>query len=341
VNLFKTELRRLARRRLSLVFAIIIAAGLLVLTAVFWFTSSKGPSEAELADAQAQADMMNEENGVDAGYEECLDDEAYFDGEEYSYIETEPYYADMTHEELCADMFVMWTADDFIYTYTFVFADESPLVLIGAAVIAGLVMMMLGSSAIGAEWSSGGLSNLLLWHPNRLKVWGAKLGAASAVCAAAVVVVLLLAFGLLYMTAAARGEVGDVNGAWWDENLPKFARAGVLSVAMTVLGASLAMLGRHTAISGGIIAGYLIVGDMLVRFAGMAMQMPFSERLSLYTWVAAWIEGKIELHHWGAMNQEYPDVMVITSTEAGLMLGGIVLAFAVLATWAFKRRDVS
>jgi ABC-2 type transport system permease protein len=338
VNPFKAELRRLARRRLSLVFGIIAAAGLLVLAGVFWFTSSKGPTEAELADAQAEADRMNEENYE---YEECLDDEAYLEAEEYSWIEGDPYFEGMTHEELCANVFGMWTAEDLIYTYTFVFADESPLILIGAVVIAGLIMMMLGSSAIGAEWSSGGLANMLLWHPNRLKVWGAKLGAVSAVCAAAVIVVLLLTFGLLYMTAAARGEIGDLNAAWWDENLPKFARAGLLSVAMTVLGASLAMLGRHTAISGGIIAGYLIVGDMLVQFASMAIQMPFPERMSLYTWVSAWIDGKIELHDWSEINQEFPDVMVITSTEAGLLLGGIVLGFAALASWAFHRRDVS
>ena len=70
--------------------------------------------------------------------------------EEYSWIEGEPYYEEMTHEELCADMFGMWTAEDLIWTYTFVFADESPLILIGVVIIAGLIMMMLGSSAIGA-----------------------------------------------------------------------------------------------------------------------------------------------------------------------------------------------
>lgn len=340
MNLFKTELRRLARRRLSLVFGIIAAAGLLVLAGVFWFTSSKGPTEAELADAQAEADQMNAEYGENVEYEECLDDEAYLETEEYSWTTTDPYYQDMSHEELCANVFGMITAEDLIWTYTFEFAEMGPQLLIGVAIVAGLIMMMLASSAIGAEWSSGGLSNLLLWHPNRLKVWGVKLGAAAVVCAAAVIALLVLAFGLLYVTAAARGEVGELNSAWWNEELPRISRAVVLSIGMTVLGASLAMLGRHTAISGGIIAGYLIVGDMLVQFAGMAMQMPFSERMSLYTWVSAWIDGRVELHHW-EMNAETPDVMVITSTEAGLMLGGIVLLFAALATWAFKRRDVA
>jgi ABC-2 type transport system permease protein len=120
VNLFKAELRRLARRRLSMVFGIIAAAGLLVLTAVFWFTSSKGPTAAELADAQAEADRMNEENYE---YDECVDDEEFFATEEYSFMEGEPYYEDMTHEELCADWFGVWTAEDLIYTYTFDFAD--------------------------------------------------------------------------------------------------------------------------------------------------------------------------------------------------------------------------
>lgn len=338
MNLFKAELRRLARRRLSLVFGIIAVAGVLLLAGVFWFTSSKGPTEAELADAQAEADRMNEEN-----YElqECLDDEAYFDSTDYEWMEGDQYYQDMTHEEACSDFFYMVKADDLIYTYTFVFTEQSPMLFIGVAVVAGLIMMMLASSAVGAEWSSGGMANLLLWHPNRLKVWGAKLGAASAVCAGAVLALLLLAFGLLYVVAAARGEVGDLNAKWWDENLVKLVRAGVLSLAMTVLGASLAMLGRHTAISGGIIAGYLIVGNLLVQFAGMAMRIPFPERLSLYTWVTAWIEGRVELEYWSDFEATRPDIMVITSSEAGMLLGGIVLVFAALATWAFQRRDVA
>ncbi|MDA1358153.1 ABC transporter permease subunit [Glycomyces luteolus] len=338
MNLFKAELRRIARRRLSLIFGIIAAAGVLVLAGVFWFTSSKGPTAEALEEAQAEADRMNEENYE---YEACIEDEAYLEGPDYEWVEDDPYYDGLSHEEACAELFGVWTAEDLIWTYTFDFAEESPLLLIGVAIVAGLVMMMLASSAIGAEWSSGGMANLLLWHPNRMRVWGTKLGAAAAVCAAAVLALMLLAFGLLYLAASVRGDVSGVDAGWWDENLPKFARAAVLSVGMTVLGASLAMLGRHTAISGGIIAGYLIVGDMLVRIAAMALQMPFSERLSLYTWVTAWVDGKTELYDWTDLYAETADVMVITASEAGLLLGGIVLGFAVLATWAFQRRDVS
>lgn len=339
MNLFKAELRRVARRRLSLIFGILALVGVFVVAGVYWFSSSQGPTEDELAEAQAQADAMNGE------YTECISDEDFFESSDWEWVQEDPGFEEMSQEDRC-EMYVGstgdYTAQDFLWTYTFNFADESGLMLVGVAIVAGLIMMMLASSGIGAEWSSGGMANLLLWHPNRMRVWGAKLGASCAVCAGAVLTLLLLAFGLLYLTATVRGEVGTLNAAWWDDTLETLGRTGLLALGMTVLGASLAMLGRHTAIAGGIIAGYLVIGDMLVRVAGMALRMTFPERLSLYTWVTAWIEGKLELYDWGSdMNAMQPDVMVITATEAGMLLGGVVLAFALLATWAFQRRDVA
>ncbi|HEX2143838.1 MAG TPA: ABC transporter permease subunit [Glycomyces sp.] len=339
MNLFKSELRRLMRRRLSLIFGILAVVGLLVLSGVYWFSSSQGPSEEDLAWAQGEADEMNGEHA------ECIGDPAFFDSPEWEWVHEDSAFEDMSHEDRCMNFVgsgdYTYTAQDFLYVYTFTFADESPMTLIGVAIVAGLIMMLLASSAIGAEWSSGGMANLLVWHPNRMRVWGAKLAAACTVCAAAVVGLLVLAFGLLYLTAVVRGSVGTLDSAWWEDNLEMLGRAVILSLGMTVLGASLAMLGRHTAIAGGIIAGYLIIGDMLVRFAAMALQMKFPDRLSLYTWVGAWIDGKIELHDWSDVNAMQPDVMVITASEAGLLLGGIILGLTLLATLAFQRRDVA
>jgi hypothetical protein len=186
------------------------------------------------------------------------------------------------------------------------------------------------------------MSNLMVWHPNRMQLWGAKLGAALAVCAAAVIALTVLGFGLLMLTAAVRGDVGDLDGPWWEETLEYLLRTGILALGMTTLGASLAMLGRHTAIAGGVIAGYLIVGDLLVRMTTLALPVPYPERLSLYTWVGAWISGRIELYDWENSGMDMnPDVMVITWGDAGLMLGAIVLLFGALATWSFQRRDAA
>ncbi|GAA2285332.1 hypothetical protein GCM10009853_045290 [Glycomyces scopariae] len=340
MNLFKAELRRIARRRLTLVFGILLLAGVAGLSIIMASISTKGPSEADLAAAQAQADEWNEQN---PDFRDCVEDESYFEqNPNYSWVETDPEYEGMEHREACEYFVGGSRAQDYIWTYTFSFEDEAPFVIIGIVVVTGLVMMMLSSSAIGAEWSSGGMSNLMVWHPNRMRLWGTKLGAALTACAAAVVVLAVLAFGLLLAAAALRGEIGDLDGPWWEETLTYVLRTGVLALGMTVLGASLAMLGRHTAIAGGVIAGYLIIGDLIVQMVSMNLSMKFPERLSLYTWVGAWITGRVELQDWSSMTLESAgDVMVITWGEAGLLLGGIVLLFGVLATWSFQRRDAA
>ncbi|WP_112134406.1 ABC transporter permease subunit [Glycomyces dulcitolivorans] len=340
MNLFKAELRRIARRRLTLVFGILLLAGVVGLAVILASISSKGPSEETLAEAQAQADEMNEQN---PDYLDCVEDESYFeDNEMYGWVETDPEYEGMSHKEACEHAVGGWWAEDFIWTYTFDFENEGPFVIVGVMIVAGLVMMLLGSSAIGAEWSSGGMSNLMVWHPNRMRLWGVKLGAALAACAAGVVVLAALAFGLLVLVASLRGEVGVLDGVWWEDTLELVLRTGVLALGMTLLGASLAMLGRHTAIAGGVIAGYLIVGELIVNMVSMNLSMDFPERLSLYTWVGAWITGRVELYGaYSGFNDMTPEVMVITWGDAGVLLGAIVLLFGALATWSFQRRDAA
>jgi hypothetical protein len=332
-------MRRLARRRLSLILGILALAGVAVVVAVTWANSSKGPSAAVLAEAREQADARNAEY---PDFQDCVDDPDYFSaGEYYSWAMEDPEYYELTHVERC-EAFVGFSPKGFIYTYTFSFADQGPLILMGIMIAAGLIMMMLASSAIGAEWSSGGMASLLVWHPNRMKVWGAKLGAALTMCAVAVVVLAALGFGLLLPTAAARGEIGDLDGQWWAATLECLLRTGGLALGMTALGASLAMIGRNTAIAGGVLAGYLIVGDMTVRMLSLSMPMAFPDRLSLYTWAGAWITGRSELYDWtGPAAGSTPDVMVITWGDAGSLLGSIVLGFAVLAAWTFRRRDAT
>ncbi|GAB3660375.1 ABC-2 transporter permease [Glycomyces tarimensis] len=330
MNLFQAELHRIARRRMTLIFGICTFAGLLLLTGVMWFNSSTGPSDAELAQAQKEAGR----------YDECIADEDYFENHpEFPWVAEDPYYQDLSHEQLCAEFFVADAEpEEYLYFYTFKFHDEGVLLLVGVGIVTGLLTMLLAASAVGAEWSSGGMANLLVWHPNRMKVWAAKLAAALTVCVAGLLTVLVLGFGLLYLTASVRGEVGTLNGAWWGDTFETLGRTGVLALGMTLLGSALAMLGRHTAIAGGVIAGYLIIGDLLVQMTGFALDVKFPDRFSLYTWVAAWIDGRITLYDWSGAVEEQ---MTITATDAGLLLGGIVLVFTVLATLSFAKRDVT
>src|SRR5690606_39798858 len=86
-------------------------------------------------------------------------------------------------------------------------------------------------------------------------VWGAKLAASLTFAAAALVALLLLGFGLLYLVAATNGQVGELDGPWWEESLGVLGRTAAMGLGMTGMGSALARLGRHTAIGGGVIAG--------------------------------------------------------------------------------------
>lgn len=332
MNLYRTELRRILRRRLTLIFGILTAGGVLLLAGIVWATSSPGPTEAELEAVRQEVAAEYPE------YAQCLEDEDFFQ-DQWGWPENDPALEDMTQQEAC-DMYVAsWEIDERIgFSYTFVFETEGVWFLVGLSVVIGLMAMFLAASSIGAEWNSGGMANLLVWHPNRLKVWGVKLAATLTVTAAVVLAAMILEFLLLYPAAAARGELGTLDASWWSDSLGSLVRTLVLMLGMTVFGASLAMLGRHTAIAGGVIAGYLLIGDLLVRYLTLAASIQFPERYSLYTWAGAWISGEVELYDWSGQAPE-AETMVITATDSALLLGGVIAVFAALATWAFAKRD--
>lgn len=333
MNLFKTELHRLLRRRLSLLFGIIALAGLVMLSLVLWFNSYSEVPPGEQAYAEEQAAVYQAEMDY------CKTDEDYFEKEWAYDVSLE--YPELSREEVCEEMLSWGTQpSDHYMVYIFDFSLEGVWILAGAAIVGGLLAMLLAASGIGAEWSSGNMANLLVWHPNRMRVWGAKLAASLTIGAAGLVALLLLGFGLLYLVAATSGNIGELDGRWWEESLGVLGRTVAMGLGMTVLGSALAMLGRHTAIAGGVIAGYLIIGDLLVRLAGFAFNVKYPDLFSLYTWVGAWITGEMTLFP-RVMSMGSEERMVLTATDAGLMLGAIVALFAGLATWSFAKRDVA
>ena len=60
--------------------------------------------------------------------------------------------------------------------YQFNFREEFGIFIAVFAGILALFAFIVGASYVGAEWSSGGMMNLLLWRPKRLTVLFTKLG---------------------------------------------------------------------------------------------------------------------------------------------------------------------
>jgi ABC-2 type transport system permease protein len=172
---------------------------------------------------------------------------------------------------------------------TWVFADKAGEMMVIFGVIFALFGFAVGASYVGAEWSSGGMANLLLWRPRRLAVLGGKLGA---------LLVSVFASGLLFLVAwllmlsgiaAFRGSFGHITSGLITSIALATSRSFGLGLALAAIGFAVASIGRNTASALGIAVGYIVVfeagGTVIARLANIDRP----ERFLLSRYVAAWL----------------------------------------------------
>jgi hypothetical protein len=206
-----------------------------------------------------------------------------------------------------------------------------------------LLVLLAGASILvaatfsGADWTSGSLSNQLLFVPRRLRLWAAK--------AVAVVIGVTLAAGAvvagfwagLWLVAESRGL--STSADTWSLVLGTSGR-GLGLVAGVALGSfALTMLLRHTVGTLGLLFGYAVAGE------GLAASLPFDRmsQWSLSQNVLAWLQDGVEVFDdsicgdaAGACNPVY----VLTLAHAATYLGVLLLLATVVSLAAFRLRDI-
>ena len=306
MNLVLAEISRLFARRVTIaMFAIIV--GLLAVIALAFGASSSSPTYEE----QARANELAASAGATwvANRDECLDVErgvrAPTPGKGY------PPNCDYGHQP---------NSDDYL-DYGFSFKRQWPQIYYTAAIILGLFGFVIGASFIGAEWTSGGMVNLLLWRPQRAQVLGAKLG-----------------------VAGMAGSIGHFSAAEVGSFLLACVRVIMLGVFGAAVGFALASMGRHTAMALGAGIAYLLVYELGTLLAFAVMDVTYPERFRLSSYVIAWltkrynIEGSYTCNDLDCVNS---GGYSIAWGESGLVLG---LVAAVLIGGAFlsmRRRDLT
>jgi len=236
------------------------------------------------------------------------------------------------------------TADQFL-DYGFSFRREWAPLYYTAAIILTLFGFVIGASFVGAEWTSGGMTNLLLWRPQRLTVLGTKLGVALAAVlalAAAYLFVWTLAF---LGVATTSGVIGDMGFAEVSSLLLAFVRVVLLAVIGTALGFALASIGRHTAMALGVGIAYLLAYELGTLIIFNMIGNEFPERLRLSTYVVAWLAKRYEFTERSFTCNELDcfasQRYVVTWAEAGVVLGGVAIVLIAGAFFSMRRRDVS
>jgi ABC-2 type transport system permease protein len=226
----------------------------------------------------------------------------------------------------------------------FVFAKEITDLFYFVAVFLALFGFLVGASFIGAEMTSGGLTNLLLWKPRRAVVLGAKL--LTVVVSVFVLSALVIGayLGAFWGVSAVSGFAGDLSGTFWPDLLALVARTVLFVAGFTVIGFSIAVIGRHTAAALGAVAAYAVLWEVGLRIVLDTVDAPHLDRWMLSTYVAAFLDGSIEFYDGFTNCSVYTgcsSTYTVTWGEGALVLGVLTVLVASGAFVLTQRRDLA
>ncbi|MGW3785851.1 ABC transporter permease subunit [Micromonospora chokoriensis] len=338
MSLYRTELRRLAKRRFTRYMTLL---GLVVLAAVVvgvFFTNQKIDA-GQLARAERQADQQYQEQVRWSERERAECEKAKMAGtpsdgrypDDCSVITPPP------REEIKAEWFLPST---FNFRETF---DET---LIPFAAILALVGFVIGASFVGAEWSTGGMMNLLLWRPKRLTVLLTKLAALLTGILAVTLPAAVLWFAGFWAVASFRGSTEKVTSGVMQSAILTGVRGVALVLVLTTIGFALASLGRHTAMALGGVVALMVVGQFGLGILLSMANVKFAEAWLLPTYALAWMTKTVTLQDWNSCNATFygeckPATLDITWQQSSVLFSVGLVVILGAALWAMRRRDIS
>jgi hypothetical protein len=341
MNLFRAELLRFVTRRFFAVMIVVILA-ILAVSALSFASNSQpvGAAERQAAAERSIQDFNTSVTELQAMYDTCVADvnsptptgewgttlgDCNAIKEKSSGITPNPIESYLPHQ-----FRLRWELEDSLYV---------------AAAILLVFGFLVGASFVGAEWTSGGMTNLLLWQPRRIQVLAVKLGTALLGVLAVSVVYAAAWIGAMWVIAATRGDISQVTPGFWQSIALLCARSAALAMMCAAIGFALAMLGRHTAMALGVGIAYAMIVEIGTRIIFSLNGINFPERYQLATYVVAWLSKRVELYDPGfcryAFDRCDPTVYVIDLPTSGTVLGLVVLALVGAATVMFRRRDVA
>lgn len=334
IALIRVELTRLRWRRavLLLVAAAVLVPLVIMGTSVY---NTRPFSDAEVADAQANVDSELAQPYVERELERCLERPR-----RYGVQDTEDVRA-------TCESFVLPQLDWFLYREPLDLRDQQEEAGVGVIAVLAVLTMLLGATYVGHDWSSGSMSNQLLFEPRRLRIWTAKgiavLGAGFVLAGA----VLAAFWSGLWLVAEQRG-IGPSNAVITDAY--EMALVGALVAAFAGLGGYAAtMLFRSTVATLGILFAVSVMAPLLISLIGFEGNQNY---LPQNNFLAVALDG-VEIQDYGAgcadvqasevegnLTGDEGCTFSISRTEGTVYFGVILLAAAVPSALSFRRRDV-
>ncbi len=145
----------------------------------------------------------------------------------------------------------------------FHFADHAEDLLLGAGYILMSVALIVAASAVGAEWQAGTFASLLTWESRRQRVLAAKLLAPVLAMTVVTAVLLTVLEAGAALAADLRGTLELTTGHLMRQVAVMGGRVVGLVALVTLIGGALAAFTRHTVAVVGVVAGYLVAGEIV------------------------------------------------------------------------------
>lgn len=324
IALLRAELLRIRSRRLTwvalgLVVLIVLAVQIAVYTSVRPLTAAE-QSRAQASYQEALRDYEQNKEQYEQNAQECVDQ-----GNPREVCDYKP------------------TLENYAQRSVSTFADVADLAVTVSVLMTALALLILSASLVGADFSSGALSNWLSFLPERTKVFLTKLAAPVLVGAAATAVLAFAALGLtaLVTTLAGADVVGLGHAA------AQAGRGTMLGVVAVLVGFGIAMLTRHTIAAVGAVLAYLFltfVYNILVyrvpAIQGLQRVLPENHALSLLNHGHTYTTYVNQVTADGTYQQEAVE-HTISFAASGLYWVVVLGVLVGVAYVVFRRRDVN
>lgn len=324
MSLLRVELSRFVARR-AVVVLLLVAAALTVAVAVTTAWSTRPVGAHDLASARAQVAAQVAQPGFQHDLRTCERHPAELFG------------PGATSKD-CARTLTPTTAS---------YLSRAPLSLdaerdgagLAVAVLVTVLMIVVGATFAGADWTTGSLSTQLLFVPRRGRVWLAKAGAVLLGCLSGAAVLVAAFWLMLYAVAQSRGYSPDAPV------LQHVAADGVRAVLLAGVaglgGFALGMLLRSTVATLIVLFAVAAGGEALVPL----LPVDRSATWSLANNVFAWLRDGVRVLDRGpscgpgqaSCAQHVGVSLVHGASYLGVLLGVTLLLSLVL----FRRRDVA
>lgn len=334
MNLVRAELERLSARRFVQLMVVLLVLAFAV-TAATTLAGSHKPTASELNSARKQATEARQ--SMEATHQECL-----ARMKDRSPTDTSEYFADCADLDPVRQDRLPIPADYLPGVFTFAEQAEPLLYFLIAFLV--LFGFLVGASYIGADLTSGGVVNLLLWRPRRLTVLAAKLGTllgAVLVLALLASVAYLATFWVIGQTA---GLPGRLDGDFWRSLGVVHGRGLVLVLLASALGFAIATLGRHTSAALGAFAAYAVVWELGARLVLEIVDARKSDLFMLSSHIGAWLNGGARFYDerlcTGGPGLNCDPFYTITSSASLLVLLVLAGGLTAAAFAVFRRRDL-